>query len=97
LCNCASVWSYFTFKIFETRLSYDAYPYVMILWQVYKLKKHTEPPVSLRGQLLWREFFYTVSVCRNLPLGHGMAVQIYTECVLSPTPFECSLGRGPYS
>lgn len=23
--------------------------------------KHTQPPVSLRGQLLWREFFYTVS------------------------------------
>ena len=23
-------------------------------------QKHTEPPVSLHGQLLWREFFYTV-------------------------------------
>lgn len=23
---------------------------------------HSKPPVSLRGQLLWREFFYTVSV-----------------------------------
>ncbi|PNH10276.1 (6-4)DNA photolyase [Tetrabaena socialis] len=23
-------------------------------------KAHTQPPVSLRGQLLWREFFYTV-------------------------------------
>ncbi len=22
--------------------------------------KHTQPPVSLLGQLLWREFFYTV-------------------------------------
>jgi cryptochrome len=25
--------------------------------------KHSQPPVSLRGQLLWREFFYMVSVC----------------------------------
>lgn len=24
------------------------------------LQKHTEPPVSLIGQLLWREFYYTV-------------------------------------
>lgn len=23
-------------------------------------KGHSQPPVSLRGQLLWREFFYTV-------------------------------------
>ena len=23
-------------------------------------KSHSQPPVSLRGQLLWREFFYTV-------------------------------------
>ena len=29
--------------------------------QIEKEKKsHTKPPVSLRGQLLWREFFYTV-------------------------------------
>lgn len=25
-------------------------------------KKHSDPPVSLHGQLLWREFFYTASV-----------------------------------
>ena len=25
-----------------------------------KHAKHTSPPVSLEGQLLWREFFYTV-------------------------------------
>ena len=31
------------------------------LVQVYKeVKTHSQPPVSLRGQLLWREFFYTV-------------------------------------
>ena len=27
---------------------------------VYAKGPHTEPPVSLMGQLLWREFFYTV-------------------------------------
>ncbi|XP_014755728.1 (6-4)DNA photolyase isoform X2 [Brachypodium distachyon] len=30
--------------------------------EVYRsTKKHTKPPVSLTGQLLWRDFFYTVS------------------------------------
>lgn len=24
--------------------------------------KHSDPPVSLHGQLLWREFFYTASL-----------------------------------
>lgn len=29
--------------------------------QIYKVQsKYTKPPVSLEGQLLWREFFYTV-------------------------------------
>ncbi|XP_044495187.1 (6-4)DNA photolyase isoform X1 [Mangifera indica] len=32
------------------------------LSDVYKtVKKHTSPPVSLLGQLLWRDFFYTVA------------------------------------
>ncbi|XP_062617610.1 cryptochrome-1-like [Saccostrea cucullata] len=32
------------------------------LQEVYsKAKKHTSPPVSLHGQLLWREFFYTAA------------------------------------
>uniref|UniRef100_A0A1J3II97 (6-4)DNA photolyase n=7 Tax=Noccaea caerulescens TaxID=107243 RepID=A0A1J3II97_NOCCA len=32
------------------------------LQSVYKdVKKHTSPPVSLLGQLLWREFFYTTA------------------------------------
>lgn len=32
------------------------------LQEVYRrVKKHTKPPVSLEGQLLWREFFYTVA------------------------------------
>jgi len=43
-------------------------------------KKHTAPPVSLEGQLLWREFFYTIGatspnfdrmegnpICRQIP------------------------------
>ncbi|KAK3103392.1 hypothetical protein FSP39_018906 [Pinctada imbricata] len=29
------------------------------LQEIYKHNKHTSPPVSLEGQLLWREFFYT--------------------------------------
>lgn len=51
------------------------------LLEVYRLNKsHSQPPVSLQGQLLWREFFYTVgaaapnfdrmegnSVCRQIP------------------------------
>ncbi|XP_033479411.1 cryptochrome circadian regulator 5 [Epinephelus lanceolatus] len=32
------------------------------LTDVYRGRKHSEPPVSLHGQLLWREFFYTASV-----------------------------------
>lgn len=50
------------------------------LLEVYKNNSHTNPPVSLLGQLLWREFFYTVAaatpnfdhmegnpVCRQIP------------------------------
>ncbi|KAH0623252.1 hypothetical protein JD844_031338 [Phrynosoma platyrhinos] len=29
------------------------------LTDIYHERKHTDPPVSLHGQLLWREFFYT--------------------------------------
>jgi hypothetical protein len=29
------------------------------LQEILKKGKHSEPPVSLVGQLLWREFFYT--------------------------------------
>ena len=47
---------------------------------LFLLQKHSQPPVSLHGQLLWREFFYTVGdgtpnfdkmegnpVCRQIP------------------------------
>ncbi|MPC81917.1 (6-4)DNA photolyase [Portunus trituberculatus] len=50
------------------------------LIQIYKGSAHSKPPVSLLGQLLWREFFYTVgavtpnfdrmegnTVCRQIP------------------------------
>jgi cryptochrome len=38
------------------------------LMAVYRGAKgvHSKPPVSLRGQLLWREFFYTVRCCSTL-------------------------------
>ncbi|XP_063799756.1 cryptochrome-1-like [Pseudophryne corroboree] len=32
------------------------------LVEIYQGKKHSAPPVSLHGQLLWREFFYTAGV-----------------------------------
>lgn len=32
------------------------------LTEVYQGRKHSDPPVSLHGQLLWREFFYTASL-----------------------------------
>jgi deoxyribodipyrimidine photolyase len=47
------------------------------LVQLYRASRgvHSKPPVSLRGQLLWREFFYTVSV----PAGQWCVVHIHTE------------------
>ncbi|XP_045176201.2 cryptochrome-1-like isoform X2 [Mercenaria mercenaria] len=30
--------------------------------EVYKGKKHSQPPTSLLGQVMWREFYYTVAV-----------------------------------
>eukprot|EP00111_Clytia_hemisphaerica_P021300 TCONS_00062708-protein len=45
---------YLKFGCVSPRLMYER------LQMVYKLKpKHSKPPVSLYGQLLWREFFYT--------------------------------------
>ena len=54
--------------------------YVLVYDPVFKGNKHSQPPVSLHGQLLWREFFYTVaavtpnfdrmvgnSVCKQIP------------------------------
>ncbi|XP_050409035.1 cryptochrome-1 isoform X2 [Patella vulgata] len=40
-----------------------------------KIKKHSQPPVSLHGQLLWREFYYTVaSVTQNFDKMEGNSV-----------------------
>ncbi|XP_035828705.1 cryptochrome-1 [Aplysia californica] len=67
---------YLKFGCLSPRLFYHR------LQQVYSGKKHSQPPVSLHGQLLWREFFYTVGavtpnfdrmkgnpVCRQIPWG----------------------------
>jgi cryptochrome len=46
---------YLKFGCISPRLFYSQ------LIQIYKVQsKYTKPPVSLEGQLLWREFFYTV-------------------------------------
>lgn len=40
-------------------------PFAPRLLEAYRLHpQHTQPPVSLRGQLLWREFFYTGACAR---------------------------------
>lgn len=47
---------YLKFGCLSSRLFYQQ------LKNVYKLcKKHSQPPVSLEGQLMWREFYYTVA------------------------------------
>ncbi|KAH9490127.1 Cryptochrome-1 [Bulinus truncatus] len=65
---------YLKFGCLSARLLYHK------LAEVYKGKKHSQPPVSLHGQMLWREFFYTVAavtpnfdhmkdnpVCKQIP------------------------------
>jgi len=68
---------YLKFGCLSPRLFYSE------LKAIYKAAgKHTQPPVSLEGQLLWREFYYTCSVttpnydkmvgnpiCRQIPWG----------------------------
>ena len=34
---------------------------ILILLHILQAKKHSNPPVSLHGQLLWREFFFTAA------------------------------------
>jgi len=54
----------------------------LMYWKVddlYRGSKHTQPPVSLHGQLLWREFFYTVGFATpnfDLMEGNPVARQI---------------------
>lgn len=66
---------YLKFGCISSRLVYADLQKVLA-----KRKKHSQPPVSLVGQLLWREFFYTAaasepnfnrmvgnSICRQIP------------------------------
>lgn len=68
---------YVTFGCVSSRLFHQR------LNEVLKKRKHTKPPVSLMGQLMWREFYYTAaatidnfdrmvgnSLCRQIPWGH---------------------------
>jgi len=51
--------------------------------RIYKTGKHTAPPVSLHGQLLWREFFYCVGAnTRNFDkmVGNPICKQIDWDC-----------------
>jgi hypothetical protein len=46
------------------------------LQEILKKGKHSEPPVSLVGQLLWREFFYTCgATVENFDKMEGKIVQ----------------------
>merc|ERR1719376_1740439 len=67
---------YLRFGCLSTRLFYHA------LRDLYKKMKKSEPPLSLYGQLLWREFFYAAST-RNpnfdRMIGNPICVQIPWE------------------
>lgn len=60
---------YLKFGCLSSRLFYKR------LMEVYKGAKHSQPPVSLEGQLIWREFYYTVaSVTPNFDRMRGNSV-----------------------
>lgn len=46
---------YLKFGCLSSRLFYQG------IKNVYKGKKHSNPPTSLEGQMIWREFYYTVA------------------------------------
>lgn len=49
---------------------------------VYKGSKHSQPPVSLEGQMLWREFYYTVAAATpnfDKMIGNRICAQIPWE------------------
>eukprot|EP00906_Rhabdomonas_costata_P001454 RCo002424 len=63
-------------------------------------RSHTTPPVSLHGQLLWREFFYLCSAttpnfdrmagnpcCRNIPWGRDPSMVLAWKCGRTGYPF----------
>lgn len=68
---------YLKFGCLSSRLFYNELNAVL---KKHPKKKHSEPPVSLMGQLLWREYYYTAaasepkfdrmvgnSICRQIP------------------------------
>lgn len=64
---------YLKFGCLSSRLFY------VRLNEVYKGKNHTKPPVSLHGQLLWREFFTTVGAGTpnfDKMVGNPLCIQI---------------------
>lgn len=70
--------------------------------QVYKEKKqHTQPPVSLLGQLLWREFYYAAAahtpnyhqkegnpICKQIDWDDN--AEFFKVCCLGPPAPHCS-------
>jgi len=67
---------YLRFGCLSTRLFYHA------LGDLYRKVKKEEPPLSLFGQLLWREFFYTAAT-RNSNFdkmqGNPICVQVLNQ------------------
>lgn len=47
--------------------------------EIYQGRKHSQPPVSLHGQLLWREFFYVIGAATpnfNRMVGNPVCTQV---------------------
>eukprot|EP00088_Acartia_fossae_P027445 TRINITY_DN2820_c0_g1_i12.p1 TRINITY_DN2820_c0_g1~~TRINITY_DN2820_c0_g1_i12.p1 ORF type:complete len:1093 (-),score=297.82 TRINITY_DN2820_c0_g1_i12:127-3405(-) len=73
LASQTGVSPYLRFGCLSTRLFYHA------LSDLYRRIKKCEPPLSLHGQLLWREFFYTASTKNpnfDKMIGNPICVQI---------------------
>lgn len=64
---------YLKFGCLSSRLFYQR------LKEVYKGRKHSQPPISLEGQVLWREFYYTAgAMTKNFDkmIGNKICAQI---------------------
>lgn len=64
---------YLKFGCLSSRLFYQK------IKEIYRSGKHSQPPVSLEGQLIWREFFYTVASATpnfNKMIGNRVCAQI---------------------
>lgn len=67
---------YLKFGCLSSRLFYQR------IKDVYKGSKHSQPPVSLEGQLIWREFYYTVAAATtnfDRMVGNKVCAQIPWE------------------